>query len=35
MVAGLLALSEKSYVEQQKQILYTTLKRNLLARLFI
>ena len=35
MVAGLLALSEKSYVEKKKQILYTTLKRNLLARLFI
>lgn len=35
MVAGLLALSEKSDVEKKKQILFTTLKRNLLASLFI
>ena len=35
MTSGLLALSEKASIEKKTQILYTNLKRNLLAHLFI
>ena len=35
MVTGLLALSEKASIEKRTQLLYTNLKRNLLACLFI
>ena len=35
MTSGLLALSEKASIEKKTQLLYTNLKRNLLAHLFI